>query len=336
VRKITFETPALFCAGDASGDLYAGLLIRQLKAKFPEATILGVGSGRMMQGGAKLVFHSLGLMTFGLSDSFASFLRNLDTYRKIARQLCTLQPRTFVPVAYPGVNLLLCRLAHRMGMKVYYFLPPQIWAWGRFRIYFVRKWVDAIISVFPFEADFYRKLRMRTLLIDNPLAREMARFRRNDSRRKIGFMPGSRASQIRRNLPVVLELARSVRKQDKEVELCVLAYDRQQFPKLGEEFIGMHIVDDDRYQTMKNCDLLVVCSGTASLEAAFLGVPQVFFNRPSFLDFHFFRRFVRIDEYNLTNICYGTAVVPSFVDYRKRKLVEKVSRVIERARGRAV
>jgi lipid-A-disaccharide synthase len=331
MRKIAFETPVLFCAGEASGDLYAGFLIKKLKEEFPEAIILSIGDGCMVQSGAVSVFDCQELMTFGLSDSLISWFRNLCLYRKIVQQLHLLRPRTFVPVAYPGINLLLCRVAKRLGMKVYYFLPPQIWVWGTSRKYLIRKWVDAVISVFPFEADFYRALNMNTLLIDNPLVGELRKFRRNDSRRRIGFMPGSRQSQIKRNLPVALELARVIRKKDSEVDLCIVAYDPEQIMKFNGDLIGISVIDEDRYQVMKNCDLLLVCSGTASLEAAFLGVPQLFFNRPSFLDYYVFRRFLKTREYNLTNICYGERIVPSFVEYRLRKLVERIYPLIESA-----
>jgi lipid-A-disaccharide synthase len=321
MMQIPFEMPALFCAGEPSGDLYAGYFIEQLRERYPEAHIWGVGGYFMLENGAEPVSHYRQLMTFGLSDSFASLFRNLSFYREIGRQLYLLNPSTFVAVAYPGVNLMLCRVAKRMGMRVYYLLPPQIWAWGTLRKYFIRKWVDAVISVFPFEARFYRKLHMKTFLMDNPLACEMQGYRRTDFRRRIGFMPGSRRSQIRRNVPVILELASLIRKQYKEIDLCALAYDRQQAENLSAELVDIPVVHENRYGIMKNCDLLVVCSGTASLEAAFLGVPQIFFHRPSFFDFYLLRRFMRTNEYNLTNIYYGQKVVPSFIDYRRGKLV---------------
>lgn len=302
-----------------------------MKKESPEAEILGIGNGCMIQSGAVPVLAAPQPMTFGLSDSAALLLRNVFLYREIARQIRTLGARTFVAVAYPGVNLLLCRFARKMGMKVYYFLPPQIWAWGRFRIHLVRRWVDEVISLFPFEAELYRSLNVKTLLIENPLAREMRKYSRTDTRSRIGFMPGSRRSQIRRNLPVILELARLIRRQDKHVDLCMLAYDRRDIPWYSDEFADLRIICEDRYQKMKNCDLLVVCSGTASLEAAFLSVPQVFFNRPSFFDYYVFRRFLRTDEYNLYNILHGKAVVPSYVEYRKRKLIASVIAVIDHA-----
>ena len=320
--------PVFFCAGEPSGDLYAGLYIKQLKKEFPGAVVWGVGNGCMMESGVSPVFQYRTPMTFGLTSGLLSLLQNLAFYRQVGRQLYRLRPRTFVAVAYPGVNLLLCRVAKRMGMRVYYFLPPQIWAWGMFRKYMIEKWVDAVISVFPFEACFYRNLRVKTTLVDNPLARKMQGFKRTDSRRRICFMPGSRGSQIKRNMPVVLDLMCRIRKQEADTDLCILAYDREQAAWLSSAFNGVQVVHENRYQVMKNCDLLIICSGTASLEAAFLGVPQIFFNRPSFLDFQLLRRFVGTNEYNLTNILYGRKIVPAFIDYRPGILAEHVHKEI--------
>jgi len=321
--------PAFFCAGEPSGDLYAGLFIRELKKQFPDARILGVGNGQMRDSGAEIIFEYTRLMSLGLKDSVMSACHNYSAYRNIARWLCRLRPRVFVAIAYPGMNLLLCRYAKKIGVRVYYLMPPQIWAWGKFRKFFVRKWVDSVVSVFPFEAEFYRGLGIETIEIENPLVSKLSVYKRNDHHKRIGFMPGSRPSHVRRNMPVVLELTDLVYGHIADVECCLIAYDSRQANDFKKDVKdGVRVVHENRYQVMKNCDLLVIGSGTASLEAALLGVPQVFFNRPSFLDFHILRRFVRISEYNLANIYFGKKVVPSYVGYGRARLVNSICEVI--------
>jgi lipid-A-disaccharide synthase len=324
MKQIPFETPVFFCAGEPSGDLYAALFIKQLKKNSPRTGIFGVGGINMTEVGAELVFRYEKMMTFGLSDGCASFFENISIYRKIVRQLRVLTPRTFIAVAYPGMNLLLCRVAKIMGAKVYYLLPPQIWAWGTFRKYFIKKWVDVVISVFPFEADFYRSIGINTVLLDNPLVLKLRSYERKDHKKRIGFMPGSRISQIRRNLPVIRQLIRSISATGAGVEFCLIAYDLaavRALCRLDEEIAICH---ENRYQVMKNCDLLITCSGTASFEACLLEVPQIFFNRPSFMDFHILRKILKTKEYNLCNIYYGSDIVPSFVHCDQETLVENV------------
>ena len=323
--QIPFETPIFFCAGEPSGDMYAGLFIRDLKKNLPHLTIYGVGGPRMRQAGAKLVFGYEKLMTFGLGLDHKSLLRNYRMYRKIARELRSVSPRIFIAVAYPGMNLLLCRIAKQMGMRVYYLLPPQIWAWGTFRKYFVKKWVDVVVSVFPFEANFYERLGISTVQIDNPLLMELKQYRRNDRKRRIGFMPGSRSSQIRRNVPVMHELIRIINACDKSVDCCLILYEPPDNTTIPNELEGVVTVHADQYQVMKNCDLLVVGSGTASLEAAIMDVPQIFFHRISYIDDLIMRRFLHIREINLANLYYGKALVPCIVTSNQKFLINELS-----------
>jgi lipid-A-disaccharide synthase len=323
-EQIPFETPIFFCAGEPSGDLYAGLFIRELKKNSPHVRIFGVGGPRMRHSGAELLFKYERMMTFGLSNGPGSFLDNYFMYKKIARKMRAVNPRIFVAVAYPGINLLLCRLAKKMGMRVYYLLPPQIWAWGAFRKYFVKKWVDLVVSFFPFEADFYRRCGIKTVLVDNPLVSELRHYTRNDYRKRIGFMPGSRPSQVRRNLPVVQELIGSIKAHDARIECCLIVYDPKENYTLHAELKDTRICHENQYQVMKNCDLLVTGSGTASLQAAVMEIPQVFFHRLSYVDDFILRRFVHTREINLPNLYYEQAFVPCFVTSNYRFLVREL------------
>jgi lipid-A-disaccharide synthase len=322
MKQMAFDMPVLFCAGEPSGDVYAGLLIKALKQRYPDARVYSIGDGSMRQCGAEVIFEYRQLMTFGLFEGILSILRNYKMYRRIARSLRQIRLRTFVAVAYPGINLLLCRIAKRLGLRVYFFLPPQIWAWGTFRKYFIKKWVDKVISVFPFEAAFYHKQGINTVLIDNPLARELRAYKRTDHKLRIGFMPGSRWSQFRRNIPIARALMSLIRTHQPDLEFCLLTYDARLARAAGTERSNMSVIHEGRYQAMMNCDLLVVSSGTASLEAALLRVPQLFFSRPSLLDFHVARRLLRVNEYCLTNLYFGRQVVPAIVHPSPDRLLQ--------------
>ncbi len=332
MRGIALETPIFFCAAEPSGDLYASFFIKKLKDDLPQATVIGVGGERMREAGADIIIEYRKLMAFGLHESLLSARRNFSVYRKVARRLRIPEFQTFVAVAYPGMNLLLCRKAKQRGMKVYYLLPPQIWAWGTFRKYFIKKWVDVVLSLFPFEHTFYRQHGIKTLLLVNPLVHELQRYERNDHKERIGFMPGSRISQIRRNLPTVRQLIRKIKAHRSELEYCMILHDRTMAGALLGLDAEVDMIWEDQYQAMKNCDLLITSSGTASLEACLLGVPQIFFNRPSLLDFYVLRRLLRIKEYNLCNIYHGRAVVPTSIHCNQQRLVDDVFSEIDLSR----
>ncbi|MDH4211246.1 MAG: hypothetical protein OEV79_07335 [candidate division WOR-3 bacterium] len=324
MKELQFQSPVFFCAGEPSGDVYAGLFVKQLKGQFPNAKIFGVGDGNMQRSGVEIVVGYERLTAFGLSDSLSSLLSHYSCYRQITRRLLDSNSRTFVAVAYPGLNMLLCRAAKRHGMRVYYMLPPQIWAWGRFRKNLLKRWVDTIISFFPFEADVYRHLGLETILLDNPLVRALSTYRREKRGERIGFMPGSRRSQIARNLPVVLELASFIEARRSDIEMCLLAFDARSAADLRIRQSMLPVFYDNRYQMMKDCDLLVVSSGTASLEAAAMRVPQIFFHRVSSLDDRILRKFVHVDEFNLANLYYGKKIVPCYVTGDSRRLEQQL------------
>lgn len=328
VKEFSIELPAFFCAGEPSGDLYAALVIRRLKKRCPDGEILGVGAGQMENAGARIVRGFEGLSAFGLRDAVSSALSNYQTYRKIARALVKIKPRTFVAVAYPGVNLPLCRVARRHKMRVLYLLPPQIWAWGGFRKVFLKRWVDLAISVFPFEAGHMKSLGVETVLIENPVIEGLRALRRTDHRRRIGFMPGSRPVQIMRNLPVITYLAASIKRRRPDIELCLIASSGKEARAWSGYQDVLPVLHQGRYQIMKNCDLLLTSSGTASLEAAAMEIPQIFFHRASFLDYHIFRRFIRLREFNLANLYYGRRVVTCYIGSNTNELRRKLDAAV--------
>lgn len=317
--------PVFMCAGERSADLYAAAFVRRLLEMRPGLDVAAVGGGLMRESGAEIAFEFDRLMTFGLSDSLSALRRNYASYGKIARLLQERRGGTFIAVAYPGLNLGLCRLAKRWSMRVLYLLPPQIWAWGGFRARFVRRWVDLVVSVFPFEARHYEEAGIRTVLIENPLIGMLGPLKRTDQRRRIGFMPGSRISHLERNMALDLHVARFIRSSLSDMELCFIAADREHAAEMAARQTALPVLFNDRHQVMKNCDLLLVSSGTASLEAAIMGIPQVFFHRPTLLDDLVLRRLVTTGELNLANLYFGRRLVECYItndDDRLRRLLE--------------
>lgn len=322
--EIILKQPVFICTGEPSGDMYAGFFV---KKRLPNLEVYGVGGNEMRKSGVEVLVDYDNLMTFGFTSGITSIFRNHKIYREITQKLHRIRPKTFIAVAYPGMNLLLCRYAKILGCNVYYFLPPQIWAWGEFRKYFIKRYVDTVISVFPFEYEFYKKMGIKTIYFENPLFEELKRYKRSDVGKRIGFMPGSRQSEIDRNMPIMIEMMKRVAQERADVEFCLILYPGSS-PRLYYSIPYAKIVTKNRYQAMKNCDLLITSSGTASLEAAIMEIPQIFFNKPSFLDYYFLRRFLKIKEFNLTNIYFNKKIVPSFVSYNTHNIVDNVHRLI--------
>jgi len=337
MKKIIVQEPLFICAGEPSGDRYGALFVKQLKRGKPKLKICGVGGDCMRKVGVTIVDDYTKLGTFGFSEGFCSFYSNFKMYAAIARRIYQIRPKTFIAVAYPGVNLPLCSYAKRLGCRIFYFLPPQIWAWGSFRKYFVKKWVDSVISIFPFEYEFYKKNGIITDYFENPLCRELRQYRRNDFAKRIGFMPGSRKSQIKRNLPIMIDMMKNVATKQPKMEFVVILHSKEMgnsecIKKALENLKNLLqnnvvIITEKQYQSMKNCDLLIISSGTASLEALFMSIPQVFVNRPSFFDYYIFRHFLNIEEYNLANLYLNKKIVTSIISSRKIHIIRSLREI---------
>jgi lipid-A-disaccharide synthase len=337
------EGPVFISVGEPSGDLYASFLACDMEAKTPGLRIFAVGGKNLVESGVDVLIDYHRMTTLGFTSGVLTAYRNYTIYGKIARLMYRIRPKTFIAVAYPGINLPLCNYAKKLGCRVYYYLPPQIWAWGTFRKYFIKKWVDKVISVFPFEYEFYKKRGIDTIYFKNPLFEGLKNYKRSDFKKRIGLMPGSRKSEVKRNLPVMTELMRRIAQKRNDIEFVLILHssligiggscpwfmslhlasrlDTERKAQLQDKAI---ITSENRYQAMKNCDLLIVCSGTASLEAAAMDISQIFFNRPSFFDYHVLRRFLKIREYNLTNLYFEEPRVPSFVSTCETYLVDNL------------
>lgn len=300
--------------------------MQQLSSHNKIGEVYGVGGEELKRRGVRIVADHTGMMTFGLSMSGNILLENYKAYRHISRIMYQIRPRTFIAVAYPGINLLLCRYAKKLGCQVYYFLPPQIWAWGSFRTYFIKKWVTMVISVFPFEYEVYKSRNIATTYLENPLFETLKTYQRTDQQKKIGLMPGSRIGEIKRNVPIILNAVKEIKKTQLDIEFEMIVLPTHASDIHFDDKLRKHVkvVTENRYQAMKNCDMLVICSGTASLEAAMMSIHQIFFNYPSSIDYHIVRHILKLREYNLANLYFGDKRVISCVSRNKPKLIRFV------------
>ena len=186
--------------------------------------------------------------------------------------------------------------------------------------------------------EFYKKIGVVTDYLKNPLREELKRYRRDDFMTRIGFMPGSRKNQIKRNLPIMIEMMHSISSKNPGVEFNVILHSKEIMINnkwLKEELEDSRratrnkivVIIENQYQVMKNCDLLMISSGTASLEAVFMNIPQIFFNRPSFFDYYVFRHFLKIDEYNLANLYLNKKIITSFISFSSAPILKRLCEI---------
>ena len=266
-------------AGEASGDLHAAALIAQLQQQDPQAQCAGLGGDRMEAAGCRLYQHIRHMAFMG----FAAVLANTGNIRRnfqIAEQaLLDEQPDALILIDYPSFNLRMasfCR-KHLPGTKIYYYIPPKVWAWKRRRIHAIARLCDEVLGIFPFEPAFYAKYGYRCTYVGNPTAEQMVKIqnsRRTDGgnlQPSIAILPGSRPSEISHCLTKMLDAARTY--PDYRIVVCAA-------PGIDDTFYAPYLREGDTltrdtYTAVQQASAAVVNSGTATLETALLGCPQV-------------------------------------------------------------
>ena len=269
-------------AGEASGDLHASRLMKSLAARDPQADFRFIGGDQMAAVGGTLVRHYRELAYMGFVPVLLHLPTILRNMRLCKRDISQWQPDVVILVDYPGFNLNIAKYVHAMKQqrpKVYYYIAPKIWAWKEYRIKRIRRDVDELFSILPFEVDFFEgKHHYPIHYVGNPTADEVRTFLTQSgttARRKIiALLAGSRRQEIKDNLPTMIQAARQYG-QDYQL---VLAGAPGIEPSFYEQFTagtGVRMVNDQTYPLLSQAHAALVTSGTATLETALFGVPQV-------------------------------------------------------------
>lgn len=317
----------MIIAGEASGDLHGSGLVRELKKENPSLDVFGVGGDRMKREGMTLVYHvrELGFMGFMEVIKHLPFIKVMEhTLEQIVKFK---KPDVLVLIDYPGFNLRFARRVRRYGMKVVYYISPQVWAWHASRIQTIKKLVDKMLVVFPFERELYEREGVPVEFVGHPLLEVLEpglerkhfckRYGIDPSREILGLIPGSRRQEVERILPVMLQAAR-LAGREREMEIVVAVA-----PTLDEEYFrtmhrmdGIHLVKGATYDVMAHSTFALVTSGTATLETACFGTPMIVVYKTSWLTYLIGRLLVRIKAIGLVNIVAGRKIVPEFIQHR--------------------
>lgn len=322
----------MIIAGEPSGDLHGGRLVEELKRVSPELEIFGVGGDRMQAAGMELVYHIRDFSVMG----FWEVLGHLPFIRKAMDRLEALlserRPDVVVLIDYPGFNLRFGVRAKRSGFKVAYFISPQVWAWGQGRVRRIRRMVDKMLCILPFEEGFYRKRGVPAVYVGNPLL-DLAKptlskeaFRRqhglSSSQPLVGLLPGSRRQELEKILPVMLGACRLLSEKQPSVQFALnLApgLSRSHVDGMAHDFnVKLVISEGQSYDLMAHSDLVIVASGTATLECGILGTPLIIVYRTSWISYLLGRMLVKVPYIGLVNLVAGKKVAPEFIQHEAR------------------
>jgi lipid-A-disaccharide synthase len=317
----------MIVAGETSGDLHGASLVQAILELAPDVKFRGIGGRRMQEAGVELLAHAADMAVVGLTEVIAKFNQIRKVLNLMKADLAASKPDLLILIDYPDFNLMLGKAAKALGVKIFYYISPQVWAWRRGRIKKIRSIVDKMAVILPFEEQLYRNEDVDATYVGHPLldtvtikytrAEALQQFGLNDGATTVGLLPGSRDTEIARLLPVMMNASEILVKKMPGTQFVLpLAetLDLESVGKiLGQYSVPVRIVHHDTLDAMACSDLVIVASGTATLEAALLGKPMVIVYKVSPVSYYIGKRIIKVEHIGLANLIAGKTIVPELI-----------------------
>jgi lipid-A-disaccharide synthase len=312
-------------AGEASGDLHASRLIRAIKQNDADTSIRAWGGDLMENEGVVLVKHYKDLAFMGFTEVLLNLRTILSNMKFCKKDMLEFKPDVVIFVDYPGFNIPMATFAKKNGLKTAYYISPQIWAWKEKRVHTIKKVVDKMMVILPFEKDFYKKWNYEVEYVGHPLIEIIDGFRNSSNVEKIkkeigliehkkvvALLPGSRIQEIKKKLPVMLEATR---------EFPDLLFILAQATSLSDDLIkqytrdypNVRVIKNQTYELLSIADAALVTSGTATLETALFNVPEVVCYKGSPISYQIGKRLIKVPFIALVNLIMGKKVVQELI-----------------------
>jgi lipid-A-disaccharide synthase len=335
----------MIVTGEASGDLHGANLLREMRMRVPDLQACGMGGTELARLGMEILYDAAKVSVVGIFEVLAHLGDILAAQRVLRRRMERDRPDLLILIDLPDFNLPLAKKAKRLGIPVFYYISPQVWAWRSGRVRLIRQWVDKIGVILPFEEEFFRRHGVKAYYVGHPLLDTVMTTMDRDEfcrrhgidpqRRLIGLLPGSRKREIASLLPVYLESARLIQCQlaERPVFLLPLAptVSDEDLQAAGVEQakaeLDLYIIRENRYDMMAACTAVMAASGTVTLELAILRVPMVVTYKLSPLTYQLARLLVKLDYFSLPNLIVGERAVPELLqgDVTAERLAQEVA-----------
>ncbi len=315
----------MIIAGEASGDLHGAMLVKALHRKERRLFVYGIGGEAMRAAGVRIVIDAATLSVVGITEvlsRLAVLKRAVNTARQMLRRL---SPDLLILIDFPDFNLYVAAEARRRGIPVLYYISPQLWAWRSGRVKKIRRLVDHMAVILPFEADFYRRWRVPVSFVGHPLldhgappVAEDEHWRRS---RVIGLLPGSRDGEVARHLPIMLKAAGRLAERQPDLRFLVSIA-----PGVSDTVVrgavaaggmppGTEMLNGGMRRILSESRMVMAVSGTVTLETGISGMPMVIIYRVSPVSYLLGRLLIRVDHIGLVNLIAGRRVVPELIQH---------------------
>jgi lipid-A-disaccharide synthase len=319
----------LVSCGEASGDLYAAALTRELRVLDPAITVTGLGSEGLRAAGAALIGDYRRLTVTGLAEALKVLPRSYAMYRRLIAAARATRPDVFVAIDFPDFNFRLAAAMRDLGVPVVYYISPQLWAWRAGRMKMMQRIASHVLVIFPFEEPLYRKAGVPVTFVGHPLLELTgAPVDRHAFLRELGLrteaqtvalLPGSRPNEVRELLPTLVEAAARIRTARPDTQFVVARapnLDGELFAPVGGSSVPVAVVEGRTDAVLASADVAITASGTATVQAAIHDCPMVIVYRLSPLTYRLGKPFVKVDTYGMVNLIAGRTVAPELIQER--------------------
>ena len=327
----------MIVTGEASGDLHGAGVIRALRRQISNLQVSGMGGAELASCGVEILYDAEKVSVVGVLEVFARLGDILSAQRMLRRRLKADPPDLLILIDLPDFNLLLAKFAKKIGIPVFYYITPQVWAWRSGRVKTIRERVDQLAVILPFEEAYFRERGVAARYVGHPLLDSVqpriapAQFRQIHqipaTTEIIGLLPGSRRREVATLLPVMIAAAEEMQRGiSTPLLFCIpraTTISREfldQFCQTNPRTIDIRVIDDHRYSLMAACRAVVAASGTVTLELAILGVPMVVVYRLSGLSYLLGRMLIKLDHFSLVNLIAGFRAVPELLQDQVKPL----------------
>ncbi len=313
--------------------MHASNLVKELYGKDPNAEIVGWGGDKMSEAGVHILKHYRELAFMGFVEVIKNIITILKNFRVCKQQISSFSPDVLVLVDYPGFNLRMAKWAHQRKIKVVYYISPQVWAWKENRVKNIKKYVDKMLCILPFEKEYYKKWNYDVEYVGHPLLDEINTFKEKHTElvatKTIALLPGSRKQEIEKILPKFITISSHF----KEYQFIIA-----KAPSISEDFYkpfyvttsNISLSTTSTYEVLVQSTMALVASGTATLETCLLGVPQIACYNANAFSIFLARKLIKLQYISLVNIIANKKVIEELIhkDLEPKHLVEKIKSIL--------
>jgi len=334
----------MIVTGEASGDLHGAHLMEAVHRINPGNQFSGMGGEALKKAGMNLLYPNQSLSVVGITEVLLKLKAIRKTLHGLKQFLEREQPDLLILIDFPDFNLRLAKFAHRRGIPVLYYISPQVWAWRPGRVKLIARWVKKMVVFFPFEVPIYKAAGVDVECVGHPLLDVVKPSRSKEETAKqlgldpakpiVGLLPGSRSQELERLLPVLLDTARLLHQENPDLQFVIpLApgLTKESVARwMNNAWVRVTLAEGQTYDVMNLSDLLIMASGTATLEAALLGKPMVIIYKVSPLSYWVGRALVRVKHIGLVNLVAGKGIAPELIqkDASPEKIAQEALRIL--------